>query len=71
MQRITKIHEKIVSQKIGAIQYKTGKVFPFTISVHLMYVYTYWFSVYLSTLTLSFTLFLRNLQVEKHHKNVK
>ena len=40
------------------------RIFPFTVSVHFMYVYAYWFSVYLSTLTSSipsFSPFLRTL----------
>ena len=50
------------------------RIFPFTVSMHLLYIYMYWFSVYSSALTsliLSFSLFQRTLKVEKHHKNVK
>ena len=56
------------------LKYKIWRIFPFTISVYFMYVYAYWFSVYLSTLTSSissFSLFSRTLQVPKHHKNTK
>ena len=44
------------------------RIFLFIISMHFMYVYVYWFSIYLSTLTsliLSFSPFLRTLQIKK------
>ena len=63
--------------EIWNVKYETWnfiRIFPFTISVHLLYIYAYWFSVYLSSLTssiFSFPRFRWTFKVKKYHESVK